>query len=198
MKLVLIGLRGTGKSTVGQVLAERLGWAFFDTDSLVQERTGLTIRELFEQKGEPFFRAREAEIVQECARNDSAVIASGGGAVLNELSTQVLKQNGFVVHLTANPSELWRRISQDQGSHASRPRLLQEASSGIDELKKLMLSRASIYAKARDVEVSVEDRSPDDVNNAVLLLMRAHGVIKPDAALTQHRDSAQGQRRIEK
>lgn len=178
MKLVLIGLRGTGKSTVGKILGERLKWAFLDSDTLIQERAGLTIREMFEQKGEPFFRALEAEVVQECAKRDAVVLATGGGAVLNPESAAALKCNGFVVHLTADPSELWHRIVQDKSSHDSRPKLLDSADSGIDELKKLMHARAAIYAQARNVEVSVEDRSPAEVADAVKLLMRTHGVIK--------------------
>ncbi|HYG75820.1 MAG TPA: shikimate kinase [Planctomycetota bacterium] len=177
MKLVLIGLRGTGKSTVGRLLAQQLGWPFFDTDTIVQERSGMSIREIFEQKGEPHFRALEAGVVQDCTKNDPAVIASGGGAVLNGNSVEAMKAGGFVVHLTAEPAELYRRISLDNSSHATRPQLVKEAQSGIDELKKLMLARAAIYARARDVEVSVENRSPGEVAEAILQVMRGRGIL---------------------
>ena len=182
MKLVLIGLRGTGKSSAGRLLAERLRWDFFDTDLLVQERAGKTIRELFETFGEAHFRKLESEVVQKCARADNAVIATGGGAVLDSANTAALKAHGFVVPLTASPSELWTRISQDHATHDSRPRLVKEAGSELDELKKLMLSRAAVYAEARDVEVQVEGRSLDKVADAILLLMRVHGVLKNEAA----------------
>jgi shikimate kinase len=178
MKLVLIGLRGTGKSTVGKIMSDRLKWPFVDSDTLIQERVGLTIREIFEQRGERYFRTIEAEVVQECAKRDPAVIATGGGAVLNPESTAALKKNGFVVHLSADPTELWHRIVQDKSSHDSRPKLVEDADSGIDELKKLMHARAAIYAQARHVEVSVEDRSPAEVADAIQLLMRTHGVLK--------------------
>lgn len=177
MKLALIGLRGTGKTTVGKILAERLKWTFFDTDTLVQERAGLTIRELFEQKGEPFFRKLETEVVQECAQNDRAVLATGGGAVVNPNNVAALKKNGFVVHLSADPTELWHRIVQDKSTHDSRPKLVADSDSGIDELKKLMHVRATVYAQARDVEVDVENRSPAEVVEAILILMRTHGVL---------------------
>ena len=99
MKLVLIGLRGTGKSTVGRVLAGRLEWPCFDTDTLVQERAGMSIRALFEQQGEAAFRRLESEVVQECAGQDRVVIASGGGAILNSENVAALKQDGFVVRI---------------------------------------------------------------------------------------------------
>ena len=178
MNLILIGLRGSGKSTVGRILSERLGWNFCDSDVIVQERSGMTIRELFESRGEAEFRKLESVVVIECVSGDQTIVATGGGAVLNPLNVAAMKRNGFVVHLTADPTELWRRISQDAASMETRPKLVAGAYSGIDELKKLMLARAGVYAQARDVEVDVEERSPDEVADAVLVLMRAHGVIK--------------------
>ncbi|HYF48046.1 MAG TPA: shikimate kinase [Planctomycetota bacterium] len=178
MNLILIGLRGTGKSTVGKILAARLNWPFYDTDTIVQDRAGLTIKELFEQKGEPEFRRLESEVVQECAAFDTSVIATGGGAILNETNVSALRRNGFVVHLSANPAELWRRISLDAATNHTRPKLLQSAETGIEELEKLLLSRAAKYAAARHSEVIVEDRTPDEVVERVLVLMKAHKITK--------------------
>jgi len=172
----LIGLRGTGKSTVGAVLAQRLQWEFLDTDTIVEERAGMTIREIFAQGGEPYFRELETQTVQDCCTHDKAVIATGGGAILNPDNVAVLRKDGFVVHLTADPSELWHRISRDCKTAERRPKLVSDAGSGIDELKQLMRSRSAAYASARHVEVSVEGRSPDEVAEAVMLLMKAHGV----------------------
>jgi shikimate kinase len=179
MKLVLIGLRGTGKSTVGRLMAQRLNWQFLDSDVIVQERAGMTIREIFEKHGEPHFRKLESAVIHEIAALENVVIASGGGAVLNPQNVAVLKQGGFVVHLSASPSELWHRIVQDQSTHDNRPKLVHDAGSGLDELKKLMLSRAAVYAESRDVEVIVEGRAPDEVAEAIVLLMRTHGVALP-------------------
>jgi shikimate kinase len=175
VKLILIGLRGTGKSTVGALLAEHLQWPFLDTDLLVQQRAGRTIREIFESGGEPAFRQAESAIVREVARETQAVIATGGGAVLDAENVRVLRDNGFVVHLSADPSELWRRISQDSASHGTRPRLLNDASSGPEELRKLMRARAAVYAQARDAEVNVEECTPYEVCEKILLLLRTHG-----------------------
>ena len=95
MNLVLIGLRGTGKSTVGRLLAERLQRPFFDTDTLVQQRAGKTIREIFEQDGEAAFRALESAVVRECAQQRNAVLATGGGAVLDPQNTAALRAGRF-------------------------------------------------------------------------------------------------------
>ena len=178
MKLVLIGLRGSGKSTVGRILSARLEWEFHDTDEIVQRNAGLSIRELFETRGEPAFRALEKSAVCQCAGCSKAVIATGGGAVLDPENALLLKQSGYVVHLTAEPSVLWQRIAKDSASRDLRPKLIPSAESGIDELKKLMRARAAIYAQVRDAEVDVEARSPDEIADAVLVLMRAHGVLR--------------------
>src|SRR6185295_15197346 len=101
MNLVLTGLRGSGKSTVGRILAERLGWEFRDTDEVVQAFAGMTIRELFEQRGEGEFRKLECAAVKECASCDRTVIATGGGAILDATNVVALRLRGYVVHLTA-------------------------------------------------------------------------------------------------
>jgi len=178
MNVVLIGLRGSGKSTVGTILASRLKWAFCDTDEIVQERAGLSIGEIFDKRGEAAFRALESAVVRECAAGEKSVIATGGGAVLDPTNVSALRSNGFVVHLTAEPHELWQRISKDPSTKHARPRLVKDAASGLEELKALMLARAAIYAEARHVEVDVEGRSPDETADAILLLMRARGLLK--------------------
>jgi shikimate kinase len=174
MKLVLIGLRGSGKTTVGRLLAERLNWPFDDTDVLIQARAKLSIREIFEKLGEARFRQIEAEVVQECARQDQVVIATGGGAVLDPKNVIALRSNGLVVHLTASPAELWRRVSADKTSADSRPKLLAETASGQAELEKLMRLRASAYERARHTEISAESCGPDEVASRIMKLLAAH------------------------
>jgi shikimate kinase len=151
-------------------------WEFLDTDVIVEERAGMSIREIFAQGGEELFRKLETETVQECCTHDKAVIASGGGAILNADNVAALRKDGFVVHLTADPSELWVRISRDCKTADRRPKLISDAGSGVDELKRLLRSRSGAYASARHCEVGVEGRSPDEVAEAIVLLMKAHGV----------------------
>ncbi|MCZ7644479.1 MAG: shikimate kinase [Planctomycetota bacterium] len=176
MNLVLIGLRATGKSTCGRLLAERLTWDFVDTDELVCERAGRTVREIFEEGGEELFRGLESEIVKQVARKQETVIATGGGAILDPENVADLRRQGFVVHLAASPRELARRIEADANTQALRPKLLGGAGY-FEELQKLMLSRASKYSEARDAEVQVEGRTPEQIVDAILLLMRARRVM---------------------
>lgn len=181
MNIVLIGLRATGKSTCGKLLARRLSWDFVDTDELVCERAAKTVREIFAEGGESLFRDLESEVVKQVARKADTVIATGGGAILDPENVEDLRRQGFVVHLQASPRELARRIEADTNSHALRPALLSAQISQLEELQKLMLSRASKYNEARDVEVQVEGRTPDQVAEAILLLMRARGVLGRDS-----------------
>src|SRR6188768_2626659 len=110
MHLFLIGYRGSGKTTVGRLLADRLGWAFLDADAVLEDRYGRTIREIFAAEGEAGFRDKESAVLADlCTRTDT-VIATGGGIVLREVNRRLLNQNGFVTWLTADPPTLLARI----------------------------------------------------------------------------------------
>jgi shikimate kinase len=178
VNIVLIGLRGTGKTVCGKLLAERLGWRFVDTDDRVQQRAGKSIREIFSAEGEAGFREREAEAVREVAAGEQAVIATGGGAVLTPANVTAMRDHGFVVHLAGRPETLWKRISADPRSTALRPELM-KAAGGLEEMKQLFRERAGAYCAARDVEVSVEERTPEQIVSAILLLLRVRGIQTP-------------------
>jgi len=178
VNIVLIGLRGTGKTVCGKLLAKRLGWSFVDTDEVIQEWSGMNIREIFAAEGEAGFREREAAVVREVAAADRTVIATGGGAILDSSNTMALRQRGFVVHLAARPETLWNRVSADPQSAATRP-VLTRTGGGLKELKRLFDERAGAYCAARDVEVSVEHRVPEQVVSAILLLLRVRGIQAP-------------------
>ena len=98
-KLILIGLPGSGKTTVGGLLAERLGLPFADCDDLIQQAAGMTIPAIFAEKGEPWFRALESRLLAELCAGPRQVIATGGGAVVAEGNRKLLKSSGFVVFL---------------------------------------------------------------------------------------------------
>src|SRR5689334_7067287 len=104
--LFLIGYRGSGKTTVGRLVADRLGWAFVDADSVLEERYGQTIREIFAAEGEAGFRDKEAAVLADLCRATDAVIATGGGIVLRAANRVLLKRHGLVVWLAADPPTL--------------------------------------------------------------------------------------------
>ena len=116
MNLVLIGYRGSGKGTVGRLLADRLGRPFVDTDALIEQAEGASVREIFSDRGEPAFREAEARIVRQVAALDEQVIAVGGGAVLRRENVELLRANGWLVWLRAEAEELHRRIQADRNS----------------------------------------------------------------------------------
>jgi shikimate kinase len=117
--LFLVGMMGAGKSTVGRTLARRLNREFFDTDRVLIERTGVPITTIFEYEGEAGFRARERSVIAELAARDNAVIATGGGAVLDGESRSLMRERGTVIYLRAKLDDLWERTRRD----TSRPLL---------------------------------------------------------------------------
>src|SRR3954447_24604374 len=125
MSVFLIGYRGSGKSTVGRRLADRLWQEFLDSDDLIVRQAGMTIRDIFESEGEDGFRDRESTVVRELATlPDDHVIALGGGAVLREENREALRDGTHkVIYLKCEPAELHRRIHADPQTAAARPAL---------------------------------------------------------------------------
>src|SRR6476619_1133146 len=124
MSVFLIGYRGSGKSTVGRRLADRLWQTFLDSGELIVKQAGKSIKEIFASEGEPGFRDRESAVVRELAMLSDHVIALGGGAVLREENRNVLRKDGHkIIYLRCEPAELHRRIHADPQTAESRPAL---------------------------------------------------------------------------
>jgi shikimate kinase len=161
--LVLVGLMGAGKTTVGERCAQRLGRPFVDTDDLVQTLAGRPVAELFATDGEAAFRTLERQAVADaCQSPTPLVIACGGGAVLDPTSRRQLHTAGFVVWLRARPGVLAERVDAD---HVARPLL---AAGVLPTLTRLAETRAPVYEVVADVTVTTDERSPDEVADAVL------------------------------
>lgn len=143
--IFLVGMMGAGKTTVGKLLAQHLGKTFVDSDEEIQRRTGVTIQHIFDVEGEPGFRQREANAIQALVKLDNIVLATGGGAVLNEQSRAALRGNGIVVYLKSTTHDLWQRTRHDR----NRP-LLQTADP-LARLKELYEQRDPLYAEAADL-----------------------------------------------
>jgi shikimate kinase len=165
--LVLIGYRGTGKSTVGRLVAERLARPFLDTDAEIEARAGRTIASLFREGGEATFRDWEERTLADLtAGNAGAVLATGGGAVLRETHRRRLRRFGFVAWLTADPTELARRLEADGAGLAARPALT--AAGTLDEITQVLQARSPLYAELADAVIPTDRKTPREVAKAVL------------------------------
>jgi shikimate kinase len=161
--LVLVGLMGSGKSTVGRIVAERLGRPLFDSDAMIEARTGRTVREIFLDEGEPAFRTLEtAALVDALAAPEPSVIAAAGGVVLREENRRALSDAGArVVWLRAEPTTLVERVRS--GMH--RPSLDDDPEG---TLRRMHDTREALYREVATCVVSVDGRSVTDVVEAVL------------------------------
>lgn len=163
--ILLVGPRGSGKTTVGRALADRLGWAFADADEYVEAAAGETIADIFAAEGEAGFRDREAAALAElCGRTD-AVVATGGGAVLRPANRDLLRRSGFVVWLDVAPETAWQRLQADPTTAARRPNLT--ATGGVEEVRALVAAREPLYRETAHLVVEA-GLSPDAAAAAIL------------------------------
>jgi shikimate kinase len=171
--IALIGYRGTGKTTVAQILALRLGYDWVDADVEVELALGMSITEFFEQSGEARFRELEAQVVAELCGREQTVLALGGGAVLREDNRQRLAECGMVAWLRASPATLGRRISHDPVSLKRRPNLTNYG--GQTEIEALLAQREPIYRSCATLEVDTEDRTPEAVADEIVAALGRAG-----------------------
>lgn len=146
--VVLIGMRGSGKTTVGRSLAQRLRCTFLDTDEWIVDRTGRSIAEIFQADGEVGFRRLERQAIDEVCARRPRVASVGGGAIVDPRNVNLLQALGVVIWLDATPEVLWSRIGGDPASPAMRPPLTGQ--SGLAELRSLIARRSTLYRVAAD------------------------------------------------
>lgn len=163
--VVLVGLMGSGKSTIGRALAESLGWDFVDTDRIVERREGCSVAEVFATRGERTFRTIESEVLREVLANPTRqVIATGGGIVTSEDNRRSLRDHE-VIWLKADVDTLTRRVEK---SRADRPLLGDDPRTRLTELSR---QRSDLYAQVASRSESVDDRKVDDVVRSIASLL---------------------------
>lgn len=154
--IVLIGLMGSGKSTVGKLIAEQLGKVFIDTDDLIEKDTQKSINEIFATDGEAYFRKLEAKIIEKVSLNPDQIISTGGGAVENPENIKNLKRNGLVFYLKASSQELYERVKNEK----NRP-LLQN-NNPLETLERLLDKREKFYSLA-DFIINTDRKNPEEI-----------------------------------
>ena len=173
MNLVLIGYRCTGKTTIGRLLAEKLGWPLVDTDTLIQQRAGKSIKDIVAAGGWPEFRRLEREVIADVAAEDRQVIGAGGGAILDEANRNALRAGGRVVLLAAAPEIIWQRMKADPKTLAERPNLTD--SGGIAEVRNVLAEREAAYQAACHYAVPTDRWSPDEAAARILEWFKESG-----------------------
>jgi len=166
MNIVLIGFRGTGKSTVGKLLANRLKRDYVDTDEYIERTTGKTIKDIFEEEREEGFRKTEAETIAKLGKMDNKIIAAGGGVVLKDENVKNLKSNGFLILLEATPEIIHDRIMQDEKTTQQRPSLTNKNS--FDEIKHLIDKRQPLYENAANYTLNTSYVSCEDIVEEII------------------------------
>jgi shikimate kinase len=152
-RLILVGMMGAGKTTVGRLLARRLKRSFLDTDEEIERRCGVRIPVIFDIEGEAGFRARETQMVAELCALDNVVIATGGGAVLAEENRRMIAACGVVVYLHARPPHLWQRVRHD------RNRPLLATADPLKKLESLYAERDPLYREVADLVIDTGKQS---------------------------------------
>ena len=164
--VVLVGPMGSGKSTIGRLLAGRFGFVFRDSDTLVEERTGASISWIFDVEGEPGFRERETAIIDEMSREAGVVLATGGGAVMREENRRLLAGMGAVVYLETSVREQLHRTRRD------RKRPLLQTPDREKVLADLLAVRHPLYLEIADIVVHTDRRSASSVASEIVERLR--------------------------
>ena len=158
--IFLVGYRGTGKTTVARLLAERIGWSWLDADAALEAKSGRPIADIFARDGEKVFRDLEADVLAETCKLSRQVVASGGGVVLRTENRQLMRRTGRVVWLTADHDTIWSRLQADEASGRPRPAL---TVGGRAEIEELLRIREPLYRACADVVVETGGRTPEEI-----------------------------------
>ena len=161
--LALIGFMGTGKTVVAKALARRLNKEFIELDSLIQEKAGKDIPEIFQQDGEAAFRRLETEVTGQVAGRKNAVIAGGGGIVLNKINIEYLKKECVIVYLTASPEVILKRTA-----NAKNKRPLLEVADKAQRVRELLKQRQPLYEQAADIKIDTSGLNINSIAEQII------------------------------
>lgn len=161
-------MMGSGKSTIGRLLAEKLKWKFLDSDTLIEQKEKKSIAQIFAEKGENAFREIETEVIRVLSSQDNCVIACGGGAPCLEENWKSLSKNGYIIWLRVSAKKLLERLKNCQGG--IRP-LLKDSNLNLKKIETLLQEREFFYAKAHRT-LAVENLAPEEATGEILKLLK--------------------------
>ena len=160
--IYLVGLMGSGKTTLGKILSKKLDKQFYDSDQVIEEKLGVDVPMIFEYEGEVGFREREKDILNELVGIQNIVLATGGGIILSKANRDLLAKNGIVIYLKSNQEDLILRMKNDK----TRP-LLKDGN--IEEIiKKLCKEREPLYQEIADFEIMTKNKRIHEVLNEII------------------------------
>lgn len=168
--IALVGLPGSGKSTVGRQLARRLQLPFYDSDRVIEERLGCSIKDFFARQGEDVFRDVEESVIDELSQIPNAVLSTGGGAVLRSANRRHLRSRGHVVYLKSVPEELARRLRND----SNRPLL--QVDDPLKRLRELFAVRDPLYRETAHFVIETGRPSVSTLVNMIVMQLELAGV----------------------
>lgn len=171
----LVGLPGSGKSTVGRQLARRLGLPFFDADQVIEQRVGCSIRSYFDQMGEPAFRDIEVTVIDELTASGPRVVSTGGGAVLRPENRERLRARGQVVYLRSTPEEVFRRLKHD------RNRPLLQVDDPLGRVRDLHSVRHPLYSQIAHFTIDTGRPSVATLVNMIVMQLELAGLVQAPA-----------------
>jgi shikimate kinase len=161
--IALIGFMGTGKTAVGEALAEKLGRSFVELDYLIEQKVGKSIPDIFQQDGETAFRELEIEVTEEVSKDKNLVIACGGGIVLNKINIERLRKSARMVYLTASPRVILKRVANEEGQ---RPLL--EVDNPTLAIREMLSFRKPFYERATDIKINTSKLSIEAVAEQII------------------------------
>lgn len=174
--LYLTGYRGSGKTSVGRWLGERLDLLVIDLDDSIEAEAGMSIRQIFEQEGELGFRNRESAALNAVSRESPSIVSLGGGAILREENRDIIRATGFCIWLKVDASTALQRLAQDESSTERRPSLT--SLPAREEIISLLHQRDPLYSIAADAQIDVLGKSVATIGDEVLALLASGSLVK--------------------
>lgn len=169
LSIIFVGLPGSGKSTIGRQLARRLGLPFVDSDHVIEQRLGCSIREFFNREGEERFRDIEEGVLDDLSLRHKGVLSTGGGSVLRAINRERLKERGRVVYLRSSPEEVYRRVRHD----VNRPLL--QVNDPVQRLRSLYETRDPLYRETAHYVIDTGRPSVAALINMIIMQLEMAG-----------------------